>query len=522
VSDKDDPTSAERAPAREDDGRRAGLGLIFITFAKVFFIITGFTVALALPRFFGSEEVFGLFSVVFGAASILNNVLIASTIQTVSKMVSEDESRAAVVLRHGLTVQLAVGLVIGGTLVLGAPVWAEFFFRKPAITPLVRVAGAVAFSYSLYAALVGYVNGRRRFLHQAALDVTFSTLRTIGLVGGAALGIGALGAMGGFGSAACGILVIAVSTIGIGTSGGPLDTKRWLRLLAPIWLYQFCLQGLMQGDLLVLNYAVTDLARASGLAERAAADVANVFAGHYRAAQTFAFVPYQLILSVTFIVFPFVSRATTLGDREAAKRYIQNAMRFSFLVLLAMGAPIAGAASGVLRIAYPEPYLAGADALAILVVGQVAFALFVIGATILTGSGRAWVAAAIACVAVVVVVAASFTAIRLAGLEDRGALAAAAIGTSIGTGLAFALVGFTLWRGFGAFIPIASAARGLLAAGAAFATARFIPHGSAFGSILALAGGFFVYLIALAIMLEVRPSDLGAVRAILARRSKRN
>ncbi len=45
--------------------------------------------------------------------------------------------------------------------------------------------------YALYAALVGSLNGRRMFMHQAGLDMTFSTVRTIGIVGAAALGYGA-------------------------------------------------------------------------------------------------------------------------------------------------------------------------------------------------------------------------------------------------------------------------------------------------------------------------------------------
>ena len=37
--------------------------------------------------------------------------------------------------------------------------------------------------YALYAALVGSLNGRRMFLHQAGLDITFSTVRTFGILG---------------------------------------------------------------------------------------------------------------------------------------------------------------------------------------------------------------------------------------------------------------------------------------------------------------------------------------------------
>lgn len=504
--------------AAADETRHAGRGVLWVASAKVLFIVTGYGIAVALPRLFGSEQVFGHFSVAFGAASMLNNVLIASTVQTVSKIVSEDERRAPEALRQGLMLQAGIGALLGGGLVLAAPLLAEQVLLDAAITPLIRVAGGVVFAYAMYATLVGFLNGQRRFAHQARLDMSFSMLRTVGLLGGAALGLGALGAMGGFGIAAGTILLVAVAAVGIGRAGERIAWRRWISFMAPIWLYQAALNGILQIDLQMLKRTATELALEQGMAHTAASEVADVLAGYYRTAQTFAFVPYQLILSVTFIVFPFISKATSLGDQEATKRYIRNALRFSLLVLLSLAAPIAGAASGVLRIAYPEPYVAGADALGVLVLGQVAFALFVIAATILTSSGRPSVAAITAIVSLGVVLFATRSLIRSAGIDGNGALVATAIGTSIGTTFAFLAVGFEVWRGFGAFIPPLSAVRALVAGGLAFAVARAIPHETAITAFGALVLGFVVYLVVLLVTREIGMNELGAVKRILGRR----
>ena len=112
-------------------------------------------------------------------------------------------------------------------------------------------------------------------------------------------------------------------------------------------------------------------------------------------------------------------------------------MRFSLIVLLAIAAPVSGAAAGVMRIAYPDAYLAGADALAVLSLGMVCFALFVIGATILSGAGRPGLSAAIAAIAVALVVAGNLGLLHLTGVGPH-TLRAAATGTSLG--MAFALV----------------------------------------------------------------------------------
>lgn len=500
-----------------DDAKRAGRGFLWVAGAKGLFVLTAFGVTVALPVIFGDEATFGRFAVVFGAASLLNNVLIASTIQTVSKLVSEAEDRAGQTLRQGLRLQLTVGLVLGGGLLAAAPWIASGLYHDPARTPLLRVAGGVVLCYALYAALVGNLNGLKRFDRQARLDMTFSVLRTGGLLGGAALGIGALGAFGGFGIAAALILLIALVRVGIGEPGSALPWGRWRQLLLPIVGYQLCLNGLLLLDLQVLNVTAESLGSAAGLGPELTRETADRLAAFYSAAQRFAFVPYQSVLAVTFIVFPFVSKATATGDDEAARRYVRAAFRFSLLQLLMVAAPIAGAADGVLLVAFPDSYVAGADALRVLIGGQVCFALFVIGATILTSSGRATLAVSIAAASLVVVVIATSAGIRLAGVEGNGALAATAAGTSLGTTIAFAATGFAVYRIFGALIPVASALRGSVAAVIAYAVAHFVPHGGAIGAVGALAAGASAYLVTLVITREVGREDLALVRRVMGR-----
>ena len=59
--------------------QKAGRGLLVITGAKVYFVVTSFGIQLALPSFFSGPRVFGQFGTIMAAISILNNVLIAAT-----------------------------------------------------------------------------------------------------------------------------------------------------------------------------------------------------------------------------------------------------------------------------------------------------------------------------------------------------------------------------------------------------------------------------------------------------------
>lgn len=499
----------------KEDSRRAGRGLLWVTGAKVFFVVSSTVIWAVLPRIFDDEAVFGLFAVAFGFASIINAVLISSTLQTVSKLVSEHDERGPAVLRQGLRIQLVVGSVVGSLLFFGAPLLVRWWFEDEAFEPILRLAGGVAVTYALYATLVGYLNGRRRFDHQAQLDMTFGVLRTVGILGGAALGLGAFGAFGGFSVAAGIILVVALVSVGWGASGEGLPLRRWLTFLAPIMAYQAALNGLLQIDLQVLHGTVARMAAEQGL--EAPEELAARLSGFYRAAQMFAFVPYQLILSVTLVVFPMVSRATSFGDGEAARSYVRNALRFSLLVLLSIATPIAGSARGVLGVVYTDSYLLGSSALQILVFGQVAFALFVIAATIVAGGGRPMRSAAVALFAVIVVVVAVYVGVRIAGLQGDRPLVATAIGTSIGASVALLAMGTIVYRTFGAFVPPLSAVRGAVAGAVAFGCAHVIPHDSVLGAIAALAGGFFAFGGVLVVLGELGRDDLQALRRILGR-----
>ena len=501
-----------------EDARRAGRGLLSIAGAKGYFILTSYAVQLLLPRIFGEAKEFGLYSATMSGVAILTNVLIVATIQSVSKFVSEDESRAEVTLRQGLRIQALVGGTLALALFLFAPAIARLLLDGQ-VTRLLRVASVVVFAYALYAAVVGSLNGRHWFAKQARLDVTFSTLRTAGILTGALLGFGAMGAVAGFATAAATIVSISLIWIGFGKPGMPgekIRRRRWIGFMAPIWTYQICLNGILMLDLQVLKRTATEIAFASAATSQAAVDLANQYVGYYRAAQTFAFVPYQLIISMTFIVFPMISKATSLGNRESARSTIQHAMRFSLLLLLLVAAPTSGAAEGVMRLAYPVDYLAGASALSILVFGVVAFALFAVAATAISGAGKPSVAAMIAGVSLIVVVIANRVLLMRAGLGEQ-TLQAAATGTTIGMLVAFLLSAWVLHRSFGVFIPLSTWARTALAAGAGYAAAATVPHDSAVMALLALAAGFLSALAALVATRELTRDDLRALRRIVRR-----
>jgi stage V sporulation protein B len=503
---------------RRDSAQRAGRGILSITGSKLYFLVVGYASQLLLPRLLGSPEAFGLFSAALSFVSIVNNVLIGASVQVVSKRVSEAPERASSTLRQALEVQLALGLLLSGALFASAPTLASKVLLDPLLTPLFRLSAAIVLAYALYTAFVGTLNGRQDFLTQARFDMGYTTLRTLGMVGAAALGFGALGVFYGFALASWSVLVLAACVVGLGKRGERAPVSSWLRFMAPLWLYQLCLNLMMQVDVTLLKRTVAAILQADGTDFARAAETASRYVGFYRAAETFAFVPYQLILAVALVIFPMVSEALSLGDEAAAARYIRTALRFSLLFLLLLAAPMAGAAQGVLRLVYPVAYAQGTGALAVLVMAMVFFALFVLGATIMTGAGKPSLAAAVGLGGVAVLIAGNIGLVRYVGVGEH-TLMAAALGTGAGTLVAMVAIGYTVHARFGAFIPTLTALRSIVAGVVAFCVSRALLGSSAWRTLLALAAGALAYACMLLIMRELTREDLAQVTR-LARRKR--
>jgi len=189
------PAPTASAPPA-DIARVAGRGTIFISAAKLWFIASGFGIHFTLPRLL-SEDQFGLYQVVIGLVSIINAVIITGTSQTVSKYISEDESRADSVKAKALKMQAAVGGALTLAFVLLAPVIAGYL-NDARLTNYLRLAALITLSYSFYSVFTGYFNGQKKFLTQAALDATYSTLKLACIVLLVWAGFGVAGGVAGF------------------------------------------------------------------------------------------------------------------------------------------------------------------------------------------------------------------------------------------------------------------------------------------------------------------------------------
>lgn len=507
----------------EDATRVAGRGFVLITGAKVVFMVMGTAVTIGMPILGLTPEEFGDYNTVIAAVSLLNMVVITGTVQAVSKLVSETPAASGDIVRRAAILQLCFGLPVAGAYVLAAPVIASAF-SDPSLTALLRVSGIITVAYAFYAVFVGYFNGKKSFGRQAALDATFSTTKTILMLGLVVAGFGVGGAVWGFAVAAVLIVFVAAGLFIAdrrGTDGAEASRAggRLVGYLLTIMFYTFCIYGVLRADLFVVR-AVS----AAGVSSETGALLAGIYGG----VQYMARLPFQAVIAVTFVVFPLISASTFNADVEATRGYIRGTLRYSLILTVLLSAVVAGNASELVAGMYGAAYSEGVFALQVLSVATVGYSLFYIATTMITGAGQPVLSAVVAFATLLVTGAANYVAVEAsvaAGASGESIMLHGAVATAVSMMAGFGgAVGVLIWK-YRAGLPWATAGRvgfaGVVVA--ALSTLAQLPEAASRVLQLAAvvgkgAAGLALFVGLLVVMREFGSDDLQRVRAVIGRK----
>ena len=528
-----------------NDAVTAGRGFLLITSAKLYFILVSAFLALGLPRLLGDPGLFGRYRTINAFVSILNMVMIVGTIQSVSKLVSEDERRASHVKQIALRVQAYIGGALALAIVIFAEAIANFLFRDSSLAIYLRVGAVVTFFYSIYAVYVGLLNGSKQFARQAALDALFSTLKVGLIVALVVAGYGVLGAFSGFAVAAAIITLTSTWTVPrkLPSGNATIVPKQLTALLVPILATTFFINLMVQLDVLILKGFVVSSVDAyletnegheriawlmAPLASPAeslttlelAQEAADRLAGLFGGAKNLALLPYQLTFAITFVVFPLVSNATYSNDQKRAQQTVRQSMRFALLVAVAAGVVLISVGQDALGILLGSQYVAATPALNFLVLTTVCVALTVLGLTILNSAGMEKQAFGISLVIVVLYVVVLWLLLPTATDLREGILtrtAQASLLTMIaGMSFVFAL----LHRRFGPPCSVLTLLRTGSAAVAVIGLMQFWLAGALAMLILKALSSIILFALVLFVTRELDNNDLDSVRRILGSKSQ--
>ncbi len=515
----------------------AGRGVLYIAFAKFYFLFAGMAVQFRLPAILSRAE-FGRFSLVNYIVSWFNNVAVTGTIQSVSRYSAQEPDKARLVQAAGLRMHLRIGLPIAIAFIAAAPLVARYVLEDASKTAPLMLAGCILGIYSFYAVFIGTANGTHAFHKQAGLDITSATLRVIGLLGTAMAGLGVVGVISGW--VAASLLVFSVSILWVGwprTGGERLPVAPMVKFFGGVAVYLLLFNGLMFVDTILLGRLTTEHYAAHADAMSAAvahvlpwapgvtgyhaepSTLADVQVGYYSAVQNLARVSYQAIIAATFVVFPLVSRSTFTDEKDTTKKYIEVTLRYSLMFAMAIAVVMIAKPADVMGVLYQADFAAvGGPALGVLALGNVAFAMFAIAGTILNGAGQSRAAITSAAITLALAIVGNYIAItRYAGSADL--LLVVASVTSAAMTVGALISGWQLRRAFRATLPVLSVARIAGAAAIAYVVGRALPlHGKLMTLVAGalIAGTFLVLLVA---SRELDRRDLEAIKAVRRRRA---
>jgi stage V sporulation protein B len=519
---KGEPEAEGFGTAGDDElTETAGRGAMALAVAKLYFIVAGWAVYFLLPRILDAAQ-WGDYLLIVGLASVVNNVMVGGTVQSISRFTAQREGAAAQVRWAGVRMQAMLGVGSAVLFALGG-VALSFWWKDPGLVPLFGLMSAMVVLYSFYSVFVGSANGTRSFVKQATLDMGYSTIKVVLVLGlawafSSSTGrVGTGGALAGLVISALSVLVISIALVGRPSREEPIvEVRPLIRYALALFLFTFLLNLVMRVDLILIKRMALTFGQAAQATGAEAAAHASRLAGRYGTAQVFAFVVMQVLLSVAFVIFPLVSRSTFEQDDRATRIYIRQTLRVSLMVAVGLSAMLAAKPAAIIDVVYQGSYRIGGLALRNLSWGVGCLAMTIIGCTILNGAGKT--RRAIATMLATVVLSASANAIALSTAETGAqALYRSGLATAAAMGVGAVIASIFVWRTFGALMDGLSGVRILGAGAATFVAGNYVPEG---GVLLTLAQCVLMLLFYAALLIfsrEVGKDDWRRILTILGR-----
>ncbi|MBU0708403.1 oligosaccharide flippase family protein [Patescibacteria group bacterium] len=331
-------------------------GAIFLILAQMVMVLTGYLIRVGIARQLG-PSLFGIYGIVLSLVTIVGIFVTKGTPQVVSMAISSGADlrivkRAALKYQSILTVtifclyQMAVGTIaklLGGV----------------ELVPYLRIGGFIPLFSSVYSVIVGCYNGQSAFGTQAFLQITHSVLKFLLVFGFLIAGLGLNAIL--FSHALIPLLIFlgAVLMSGLGKKG-IFDYRDFFDSTWPITLYFVVLNILIAIDLFLLR-SITGL---------------NEVVGIYSAVLSLASLPFTVLISISSLLLPSISRNLAERDMESARSNIMEVMKFLILLLLPATLLIASTSEALIELVYSEEYLLGALPLSIVVFGYAFLAVF--------------------------------------------------------------------------------------------------------------------------------------------------
>jgi stage V sporulation protein B len=424
---------------------QAARGTVVLVFSQGCYFTLGYFAVVFLAREFGPAA-YGAYGVIMSVLVWLEESGRYAIPSATAKLVAETTADSAALERTAVILNLALYTLLFVLLWVLAP-WLSSWFRIPDGALLFRIAAIDLPFFGAYTAFRAIHQGYRHFFQLGCSQVIYALTKLVGVLLIIRFGLSVESAL--LVNVAATIIGLACLYPGIGlgrlfagsglrSQGGWLEQVKPLACAAtPMGTYYFVLG--LRGELILWT-----LQAMSPSAERA-------FIGVFVAAFNIARVPSMILTPVTTVILPSLSRALAVNDEPLAKRYINQALRFGFILYLPVCLVFMAQPEQIMQWIYSKDFSGGGVILSLLIAGEGLRVVHAVLGAVLNGAGEARKAAIVTTVSLVPTLA------MLILFIDFWGGAGAALSSTIVTLASCVILGALVWRRFGTLMNKRSA-----------------------------------------------------------------
>lgn len=464
-------------------GRKVARPVVQLLMARFVFLASGMVVSIILARALGPAE-FGIYGVVISVLTWTQLLLNGGIPGATAKLLAERPNRAATIEQTARAVLISGGLALFAGGWLAAPTLARWL-GIPSAADVLRVALLDLPLMAAYFAWQGTLYGHARFGILALGLVIHTLLKLVGIVLLAFLGLSVTGAILAQVAASVGTLVYLSVVVPPARTLPAFELARPMLMMAlPLSLYAMALQIHVNLGLWLLSAA-------------GPADARGFFVAALNVSRTLSVV--QAVVSG--VVFASMSRALAQREEAAARRHLEDGLRFALLLIAPAAALLSVDAGPVVTFLFGASYAPAGDILRWQLVAFALLPLLDLCFMALAADGRPAYPAGLLAALIAPAVILCLALVTTHG--GAGAAAAQALVVAIAT----ALAALAAWRRFRTLVTPLT----LLRVGCATAlTTLLSAQISVAGPWLAakLAALFSVWVLLLVLLRELTSADL--------------
>jgi stage V sporulation protein B len=361
---------------------------LWVTVSEIFFNLSGFIIHSILGRVLGPAD-YGRYGIIVTLTTMVI-ILIGNGIPTamakyLSEIYESNPRMIGKIKSHAIRIQT---ILIGSITII-------FYFSSslisealgdPTLTPLFQFSSLIIPAFAAASFYFSYFTGLHKFNTQATLKTVRSILRIVFVVGMALL-FGLKGSISGYIIAPFAIFVIAFFIDKFSVSKeiekqvsehadqeeANFDWKKLVNYGWQIIAFFLAYELLISIDLYLVKGILRD----------------DALTGIYNASLTVGRIPYYIFYAMTIFLLPMVSKKSASNNNlKDAKGILDHALRIMLIFLVPMVILMSAYAQEILQLLYGHRYIAGAQAMSVLVFGVGFLTIFYVLSFAANGAGK--------------------------------------------------------------------------------------------------------------------------------------